>query len=208
MSFTPNLFGLATISLTAFLFSLMLAGCDSSSSPYSITTTFPDSSHEASVGDADPGDGAGPGEGTDATEGKEATEITAETSLPCEPVCGNQECGHDGCGGYCGKCPGATNCVFGTCQAGECADITGAYSVQVFCQGTVACEMELDIIQNGCLWADSEAVVFGEISPAGEVHADCPHEILKMAGCAGSLPAEGQMVLECIGECTAVFVLQ
>ncbi len=39
----------------------------------------------------------------------------------CVPQCDGKECGADGCGGNCGKCPtAAPNCVQGLCKSGTC----------------------------------------------------------------------------------------
>ncbi len=44
--------------------------------------------------------------------------------ISCTPKCANKECGPDGCGGACGDCGDAAECVNGTCEAvcvPECA---------------------------------------------------------------------------------------
>ena len=37
----------------------------------------------------------------------------------CEPACAGAECGPDGCGGSCGKCPDGEKCSQGQCEAGS-----------------------------------------------------------------------------------------
>lgn len=38
----------------------------------------------------------------------------------CVPACGARECGDDGCGGFCGQCPGASQCAAGICVDPAC----------------------------------------------------------------------------------------
>jgi len=39
-----------------------------------------------------------------------------ECECGCEPVCDGRECGGDGCGGFCGTCPGQHACMNGQCE--------------------------------------------------------------------------------------------
>jgi len=40
--------------------------------------------------------------------------------LDCEPSCAGKECGGDGCGSSCGKCPEGRQCEGFTCEIGPC----------------------------------------------------------------------------------------
>ena len=42
-------------------------------------------------------------------------DCVSAAALSCEPICGINECGDDGCGGTCGKCPQFMECAIGSC---------------------------------------------------------------------------------------------
>ena len=63
--------------------------------------------------------------GTDG-EGSPYLPDAADEIATCQPACSGKECGDDGCGGNCGKCPQAAPfCVSSTCEVEcdpDCAD--------------------------------------------------------------------------------------
>ncbi len=60
----------------------------------------------------------------------------------CEPSCGMNECGSDGCGGLCGMCSGNAICVAGACEAqsGLCTDTCGPADQPGAWAGDGACD--------------------------------------------------------------------
>jgi len=42
--------------------------------------------------------------------------VSLDKEVECVPSCEAKECGPDGCGGSCGKCPGGQPCINGRCQ--------------------------------------------------------------------------------------------
>ena len=62
----------------------------------------------------------------DDTKGDTAIQPDVPGQDACVPVCGAKECGPDGCGGQCGKCPAAApSCVMGACEANCKPDCAG-----------------------------------------------------------------------------------
>ncbi len=55
--------------------------------------------------------------GVDSAAQTDASAVDAADVASCQPVCANKECGDDGCGGTCGKCPSAAPTCGG---AGKC----------------------------------------------------------------------------------------
>jgi hypothetical protein len=68
----------------------------------------------------------------------------------CEPDCVNKECGEDGCGVFCGKCPSGTGCSNYTCVTGNAA---GSCESPFFLDGTdngiIDTDTRVTLVSNG-----------------------------------------------------------
>ena len=108
-------------------------------------------------------------------------------------------------------CPEDTECVGSTCSPTRsgCPNIAGAYDVQVFCDGSIAVEMdEIPLLQQDCQFSDPYGLFTGVISDDGSLTLSTQQEDFNMAECNGMFEdgAEGFSV-DCSSGCTAVFTL-
>ena len=76
---------------------------------------------------------------------------------PCKPDCTNKECGDDGCGGSCGRCPHGKVCIVGKCMPchpdckdKECGDDGCGGSCGECAKGYVCKEGKCKPCQPGC----------------------------------------------------------
>lgn len=80
------------------------------------------------------------GDKTDAVSPDAAPDVATDTAADgasCKPDCKDLECGSDGCGGTCGKCPAAApECVVGICSAACVGSCTGKICGDDGCDGS------------------------------------------------------------------------
>ena len=139
-------------------------------------------------------DGAVPTDSTDLTPPLEVVD-TIDADVPCVPDCDGKECGDDGCGGGCGKCPLPLLCDDGTCtEPGpgefgalcfEDADCVSGWCTQIWDSGrcTVLCVEECPEPLN-CERFDWVEGGFGLCVP--DCEPDCHQKECGWDGCGGS----------------------
>ena len=96
-----------------------------------------------------------------------------EPDVTCQPACGDNECGTDGCGGSCGSCFEGTSCVSGTCTGGS----TPCAADHVECGGTDSIEA---CVEGELIVFDCEADVCapeGDASAGCDYHAESGHDV-------------------------------
>lgn len=92
--------------------------------------------------------------GTGGDVGGSVTDVSNSQDISvCVPACTNKECGDDGCGGNCGKCPAvAPNCSnLGKCAAADCVpQCSGGGCGDDGCGGKCACSGGAICVANVC----------------------------------------------------------
>lgn len=92
----------------------------------------------------------------------EITQTDEDTPTFCEPLCGNKQCGDDGCGGSCGTCAYEHSC---SCDGimESCATLTGAcdeagqcvvVETNTVCDDEKFCTHNLCMQNAGCLFVE------------------------------------------------------
>jgi uncharacterized protein (TIGR03382 family) len=100
----------------------------------------------------------------------------------CVPVCADQECGDDGCGGSCGDCSPDAECKNGTCETAE--DPCQGLAYQGCCAGNVLywCDEglleSLECNESDCGWSTDygyyDCNEQGLPDPSGDYPLSCP----------------------------------
>jgi len=143
-------------------------------------------------------------EDTTAPEAETTLPDTCEPNceLPCEPACGELECGPDpaGCGGDCGVCTSEEECVEGKCECKpkcddrECGeDLCGGSCGS--CDEPKVC----DEAEGQCV-CDCDDIPY---SPVCDAYTLTTYDSPCLAECAGILQYDkGACPLDCEGQCT------
>lgn len=109
----------------------------------------------------------------------------------CEPKCGDDVCGDDGCSGSCGECGEGDTCVKGECVESHCGELAyegccAADNVLWWCEN--AEPEELDCAGKGsCGWSVADGyyncATDGEADPSGTYGMECPPGIGCLPDC-------------------------
>ena len=88
---------------------------------------------------------------------------------------------------------------------GECPRLEGRYLVQVFHQATKHLELELELIQDGCIITETFGIVEGVVEPDGTFTVTSVFADLHMNNCVGQVEDVAYFEVDCGGDWFATY---